>query len=343
MFYIKMASHFKWYPASEESVVPFNARYSFPSQANKAIKITPRISPKSGSIFSAGNIIRVEFPAQGYVHPQNTTLEFDLTLIGYPATTDFGQIWMQNNIQSIFQRVRLMYGSTPLEDIINYGVVVRALTEWTSTDQTSSIDQTSIAEGIGGVVPGLVSVWQAGTPPIYPPTATPQKGLINVRKCYIQGTDDWGSGSTAITGNVVGFGRVPNQVSPNNMTVPVYTTRRYQVNFALGLFTQDKLIPTKFMASQLAIELTLANPASCMISIPMVTGDASTRPAVNPQPSYQLSNVNLIPEILEFDASYDAMFLKGIFILIQVFVKVEYQSSFHLGIHLCLLPPVLKL
>lgn len=60
-----MASHFKWYPSSEEVVVPWNARYSFPSQATKAIKITPRIPPKNGSVFRAGNPIRVEFPAQG--------------------------------------------------------------------------------------------------------------------------------------------------------------------------------------------------------------------------------------------------------------------------------------
>lgn len=29
-----MASHFKWYPAESEIIVPFNARYSFPSQVS---------------------------------------------------------------------------------------------------------------------------------------------------------------------------------------------------------------------------------------------------------------------------------------------------------------------
>lgn len=59
-----MASHFKWYPSSSEIVVPFNARYSFPSQANKAVKLLPRIPPKNGAIFNPGSSIRVEFPAQ---------------------------------------------------------------------------------------------------------------------------------------------------------------------------------------------------------------------------------------------------------------------------------------
>jgi len=61
-----MASHFKWYPDSSETVVPWNARYAFPSQANKAEKITPRIPPKSGAQFNPGQVIRVEFPAQGF-------------------------------------------------------------------------------------------------------------------------------------------------------------------------------------------------------------------------------------------------------------------------------------
>lgn len=58
------------------------------------------------------------------------------------------------------------------------------------------------------------------------------------------------------------------------------------------------------MASQLAIEITLENPSSCMI--------AKAGTATGTTPTYGVSNVNLIPEILEFDASYDAMFLKGL-------------------------------
>ncbi len=60
-----MASHFKWYPSSEEVIIPWNARYSYPSQANKAVKMTPRIPPKNGATFNPGNVIRLEFPAQG--------------------------------------------------------------------------------------------------------------------------------------------------------------------------------------------------------------------------------------------------------------------------------------
>jgi ribosomal protein S30 len=33
-------------------------------QANKAVKMTPRIPPKNGGTFTPGQVIRLEFPAQ---------------------------------------------------------------------------------------------------------------------------------------------------------------------------------------------------------------------------------------------------------------------------------------
>lgn len=298
----EMASHYKWYPASEEIVVPWNARYAFPSQANKAVKMTPRIPPKSGQVFAPGNIIRIEFPAQGYVNPLNTTLEFDVAIIQPTAAADTRySLRFQNNIQSIFQRVRLLYGATPIEDILNYNVIVRALTEWTSTNQSGTMDQTSIAEGIGGYLDGT----DQGPSTIY-------QGKVNARQKYIHGIEvSNASGLGVGTANLTGGGTaglVPNSDVSGIQGLAQGTvgcTRRYQINFALGLFTQDKLIPVKFMASQLAVEITLESVASCMICT-VGAGSLTT------QPDYRVGNINLIPEILEFDSSYDAMFLRGL-------------------------------
>lgn len=33
------------------------------------MKMTPRIPPKNAAVFTPGNVIRLEFPAQGYVNP----------------------------------------------------------------------------------------------------------------------------------------------------------------------------------------------------------------------------------------------------------------------------------
>ncbi len=301
-----MASHFKWYPAESEIIVPFNARYSFPSQANKAIKMTPRIPPKNAAEFGPGTVIRVEFPAQGYVNPGKTTLEFDVVMNYTAQNSDSCHIRFQNNIQSIFTRARLLYGSTPLEDIPYYNVVVRALTEWTGTNQQGTYDQTSINEGIGGTSLGMTGRYTF-------PTATSTDIVqvpVNVRQAFIQGYD-LANGVAGLTGH----GVVPNATVPltaagmanHPQFIGNNPVRRYQIQFALGLFSQEKLIPTKFMASQLAVELTLANVAECMY----VQG-GSTSTYAPPGLSYTVKNVNLIPEILEFDASYDESFLRGL-------------------------------
>lgn len=273
--------------------------------------MTPRIPPKTGSTFTPGSIIRLEFPAQGYVNPANTTLEFDVVM--YEWGTPAGAITrFQNNIQSLFSRVRLLYGSTPIEDIINYNVIVRCLTEWTGTTQIGTLDQTSIADGIGGVVTGVQGTGGGST--------LRKTGLVNIRQAYIQGLDGSVNGDTSIDGTVGGGGTTCSismtdvivsldgggyQVVPNSSGPSSSPIQRYQVSLALGLFSQEKLIPTKFMASQLAIEITLEQAAACIFS-QKATGTGGT------PPTYDVRNINLIPEILEFDASYDAMFLKGL-------------------------------
>jgi len=65
--------------------------------------------------------------------------------------------------------------------------------------------------------------------------------------------------SGAAPAGVLGTPQITWYAASSAVAVPVNTitvTRRYQVQLALGLMTQEKLIPTKYMASQLAIELS---------------------------------------------------------------------------------------
>ncbi|TPX56479.1 hypothetical protein SpCBS45565_g08398 [Spizellomyces sp. 'palustris'] len=291
-----MADHFRFYPNAEDTITPWNARYQYPSQSNAARKVTPRIPPVNGMVFGAnyGKYIKVQFPAQGYVNPTNTTLTFDVTLTGFSNPSADEQVRFQNNIQSIFKRVKWMYGSTPGEDIDDYNVMVRNLTEWTASNAYGTMDSTSINEGIGGVVVGRTLT--AGTPPVQSGAA-----LVNARQAYIQGIDN--------TDDALGFGGVPNRYNHSLLTATYGTnacTRRYQVSLMLGLLTQEKLIPTKFMASQLSIEIELASPEEC-IFLPY----AGTTTGLAP-PTYLVHNVQLIPEIINFDPSYDEMFIRGL-------------------------------
>lgn len=242
----------------------------------------------------------------------------------------------QNNIQSIFNRVRLLYGATPIEDIPYYNVIVRGLTEWTGSTKQTTCDQTSIAEGIGGTY--------MGQRPNDSGVGSQPDSIMNTRQSMIHGVSMTVSTTTiaanAFTGPTTYTGQVPNAsvadrtgaagavlapIAPQTNTIHLtgYTgrpVRRYQVQLALGIFNQEKLIPTKFMASQLAIEITLENAQACMYyraSTPWASQPAGAvnfvlgTPPRNP-PSYTVRNVNLIPEILEFDSSYDENFLRGL-------------------------------
>jgi hypothetical protein len=206
--------------------------------------MTPRIPPKNGAVFQPGQVIRLEFPAQGYVNPLNTTIEFDVTLFGYTTSTA-QTVRFQNAISSIFNRVRLLYGATPLEDIINYNQVVRMLTEWTSTNQHVTMDQNSIAQGVGGCT---IS---------YGGTGAGAAGLVNTRQKWIQGVSvnaqtassvgafgTVGAATGYTTNGGASLGLIPQQANPpSGITGTTYScTRRYQINLALGLFTQDKLV-----------------------------------------------------------------------------------------------------
>ena len=63
-------------------IVPWQAQYTFPSQATKSQKQTVKLVPKNGSEFDPQNKrIRIEFPSDGYLNFQNSSLKFDLTLL----------------------------------------------------------------------------------------------------------------------------------------------------------------------------------------------------------------------------------------------------------------------
>lgn len=171
---------------------------------------------------------------------------------------------------SWIKRARWVYGSLVGEDIRNYNVLVRKMTEATGTNNTGVSDQTSITDGIGGI---RMVVKNDG-------------GFMNVN---VRSTEIQVARQNYFSKNV----GVPGAVD-----IP----RRYQVQLALGLFQQTKLVPLKWMASQVAIELEMAdfNECCCHSGVP----DSSD--------SYEISNLNFVAELLEFDGTYDTAFLEGL-------------------------------
>lgn len=328
-----MATHFRDYDGAMETVIPWNAVYSLPSQSTKVTKTTPRIVPKQGSSFGPGEMIRVEIPAQGYMNGNNSVLVFDVTLKYTPAAAVGGNyegsiIRFQNNIQCTIARSRLLYGSTVLEEYLRHNLLVRALTEWSTS---ATVDQTSINEGIAGKVVGFTGTGLSTADSLDPTSAYGvDVGPINGRQAYIQGISLQSclhtlSPTTATGDNSRlrsnGWGAVPNgwtATTPNGVATSsqISVTRRYAVQLPFGLFNQGKHLLTKYMASQLAFELVLAPVEDCIYwqkgYVANGTDGIISSPTYASTPTYTFTNVAFIPEILEFDAIYDKNIQEGL-------------------------------
>jgi hypothetical protein len=264
-------------------VVPWQAKYSYPTQASRAWKDVIKVAPKNGGSWTvkasgqgAGALVRFELPAQGYLNTRNTFLQFDVELIS--GVTGAGARF-QNNIQTIFRRVRGLYGSLSLEDIRDYHALIRLLTEGTMANSNIDIDQTAITEGIGGNI-----MYGNNRAKVNSDFVAANSNVGNARLLGIQ-CSDAGPGLSVLPSGVAGG------------------TRRYQVQLALGLFQQSKLLPLKWMASQVAIELELAAFNEAVAAFTSLTAATDY---------YTISNMYMLLELFEFDASYDQAFLEGL-------------------------------
>lgn len=263
-----------------EEALPHNARYTYPTMANYSTKSLMKIPPKNGqTLSSAGGTnptCTIEFPAAGYLNTRNSFLSFDLVLF----VDDAKNVRVQNNIASIFKRGRFNYGSLPLEDIREMNVLVRMLTEGAGTATTGIVDQTAINEGIGGAHTVVTSTGTAN-----------HLAWMNTRLNDIQ------SGGLDVR-DLTPAGAINSE--PNTPRA-----RRYQIQLPFGLLQQNKLLPLKWMGSQVSIELDLATWAECM------TMEAGTYGTYSKN-YYELRNVTFDAEILEFDGTYDAAILEGL-------------------------------
>ena len=240
-----MASTFKFHSQVNETV-PWQAQYTFPTQATRINKQVVKLPPKNGATFAPGNIIRIEFPADNYLNTLNSVLSFDIT----PSATSPTYLRLQRQgAHCVIKRLRILYGSLVLEDIQEYSTLVRIFTE--------AGVQSDYYDSIGGILDGM-----------YDTTAT------------------------------------------GNALVSSGTATTYCLNLLSGLLTCKKLVPLKWMAAQLAIEVTLAAADEALIT------DGTS-------PSYSIQNVNFIAEMLEFDSTYDTAFYAG---LVQGGVPLKFSS-----------------
>ncbi len=264
-----MSSTFKFHSQLSETV-PWQAQYTFPTQATRVNKYTVKLPPKNGQKFLPGNIVRIEFPADNYLNTLNSVLQFDFALTG--ATVDKANTRLQRGgAQNVIKRLRVLYGSMVIEDIQEYKTIVRLFTECGVQDDYMS--------SLGTILDGMYAT------SVLEPDAT-----------------------AAASAAVVPGSSVANDVVTDHRLVGVElssTKRTYCLNLLSGLLTSKKLLPLKYMAAQLAIEITLSDAADCLLKPDIGVGFAVA-------PSYEIDNINFIAELSEFDSTYDMAFQMGL-------------------------------
>jgi hypothetical protein len=210
--------------------------------------------------------------------------------------------------QNLIKRLRIMYGSLVLEDILEYKSLVRIFYEagvdpgmasgtgnileaMAETRATPQVPTMSINEAFQSSVVAKATVSQsASSPTLAAPGATvaQYQALCGSLPSGVYAQLAAAPAITS-TGTIAALTATPYSSTSGRTTVCL--------NLLSGLLTQKKLLPLKWMASQLAIEITLSSDTDCIIA-------ARSASVI----TYGVSNVNLVCEMLEFDSAYDAAF-----------------------------------
>ncbi len=224
--------------------------------------------------------------------PVNPSGNGEWTLGIYPNVS-----FQRGGAHNLFSRLEVKYGSITIEDIQDYARLVRMLYEvGVQYDYSSSHGE--ILDGMTttklrqqqltrtGVSPGDYSALG------FRPDETPTNEAV--------------ISDSAVGGLLLAPGR----------------PRTFALNLMTGLFTQKKLIPLKWLAAQLVIEMTVANEGDALLAfngnttVMANTGTgawtyvvgSNTRTPIPSSISYTLSNVSYLAELLNFDSSFDTAF-----------------------------------
>lgn len=204
--------------------------------------------------------------------------------------------FQRGGAHNLFSRVEVKYGSITIEDIQDYARLVRMLYEVGV--------QHDYASSHGEILDGMSS------------SKITQQGCT---RTSVVGGDY--AGSAVRTDETVTNTTLIADSSISGLLLAPGRPRTFALNLMTGLLTQKKLIPLKWLASQLVIELTVANEGDALLAfggnttIMANTGTGPWTYAVGSAPrttvgsvSYTLSNVSYLAELLNFDSSFDTAF-----------------------------------
>ncbi len=300
-----MSSHFLFHSEASETV-PFNARYAYPSQASRVTKSVVKIPPRTGTTMSnlgpssKGRTIQITLPAQGYLNPLESYLRFDLSFsyIGGTAPNNVDALRTLNSIHGMFRRLRVSYGSLVLEDIQNYGTLVRMITN-VAVENDYSKNSGAILESMGSDAV-RASMWNpittnAGVGPQYGTYATGLP-IPSIKRSFCLNL----ASGLLTQGKLLPLKWMANQFTIElELDEPAAFLVHGSVDTAgSSLVVSDQVVPQGYKDQG-----TVANDLDKVV--------------------YNLDNIYFVGELLEFDSTYDAAFYQG---MLQGGVPIKFAS-----------------
>lgn len=321
------------------NIVPWQANYTFPSQATKADKSMVKIPAKTGGgAYSANQVIRFEFPSDQYLNPLNSEISIDVSV------TDVIPFSIASTLTITQSAGVYQYYLKGITDsaLVSSLSVANALRGYTLEFRGVGIDGlTHVINESGVITSGEVLIkFQDNGPKLNAPGdyfvyvrsgLRLQDGGVHgmfrrLRVTYggmvLEDIDDYniisrmlidagvsrsylhGAGAI-LEGTHATFLEDQKAYSGSSTSLVIsgaiqgtdglLSTRRYCFRPFSGLLQCKKLIPLKWMASALTVELTVANTLDYMFC-----------PLAGSSPTVTISNPVFMAELLNFDSAYDA-------------------------------------
>lgn len=238
-----------------------------------------KIQPKTGNVYTQNNYIRFEIPSQDFLLTKTVRTTFNVKFESapgfaspffYQTISQFGQrerapfsstiggagfqnLRASNGICSMFNRVRLLHGSTPIEDIFAYNVLDKVLNLRYSLDTT---EQRLAKEGYGSVNDG--------------------KTFWNLARQACETIIGYDVGIATAARNTLGIGH----------------GYEIDLCKLFGFFDQGKWLPLEEMQT-LAIELYLAPNVEFLVSSALSIAPNNIPTADFPTSQYTMQNIYL--------------------------------------------------
>ena len=270
------------------------------SQGVVKSRIHQRFPPKYSDRFVANDVMRIEIPSTGWLDPETLTFSGTVTLRNLKRSIGMkgcGAALKNHGVQSLFDRVKIIFGSTVVEDIQEANELINLVFECTS-DENYRKNYHFTAEGVYGL--DDTRLFEKN---IYDLSLT-RPGLESL-------DDDYPA---------IGVDPVPDD--PDDFYDGLPRDYNWTLNLS-GLLSASKYLPLRYMGSMI-IELYMAPNPEAIYS--QKIGENPTSRLYHDRVFYELTNVNAEADMCTFDESFEKAAMDTIE---KEGLKIHFQSWNH--------------